>query len=116
MEIGKWGQQVDVIDFGLCEGILRPQDTHLHIPYRENKNLTGSAHYTAVNTNLGVGKVELFFLLFNFAYMSICNRTSVARRSGISRIHPHALTRSASVAGTESRIRSYHEEEDDHPY
>mgnify|MGYP001580603697 FL=1 len=55
MGIGKRGNQVNVIDFGLAKKYRDPK-THLHIPYRENKNLTGTARYTSINTHLGVGK------------------------------------------------------------
>ena len=53
MGIGKRGNLVNVIDFGLAKKYRDPK-THLHIPYRENKNLTGTARYTSVNTHLGV--------------------------------------------------------------
>lgn len=55
MGIGKRGNQVNVIDFGLAKKYRDPK-THLHIPYRENKNLTGTARYTSINTHLGVGE------------------------------------------------------------
>jgi len=49
MGIGKRGDQVNVIDFSL--GCLAKKDpkTHLHIPYRENKNLASAACYTSIN-------------------------------------------------------------------
>ena len=53
MGIGKRGNQVNIIDFGLAKKFRDPK-THLHIPYRENKNLTGTARYTSINTHLGV--------------------------------------------------------------
>ncbi|KAL9540894.1 casein kinase I [Mucor bainieri] len=53
MGIGKRGNQVNVIDFGLAKKYRDPR-THLHIPYRENKNLTGTARYASINTHLGV--------------------------------------------------------------
>src|ERR1700683_63200 len=53
MGIRKHGNQVNVIDFGLT-GKFKDPKTHLYIPYRENKNLTGTAHYTLINTHLGV--------------------------------------------------------------
>src|SRR5436305_574832 len=58
MGIGKRGNQVNVIDFGLAKKYRDPK-THFHIPYRENKNLTGTARYASINTHLGVGKICL---------------------------------------------------------
>ena len=55
MGIGKRGNQVNVIDFGLAKKYRDPK-THFHIPYRENKNLTGTARYASINTHLGVGR------------------------------------------------------------
>ncbi|KAJ3157337.1 serine/threonine protein kinase [Geranomyces variabilis] len=53
MGLGKRGNQVNVIDFGLAKKYRDPK-THLHIPYKENKNLTGTARYASINTHLGV--------------------------------------------------------------
>jgi casein kinase I family protein HRR25 len=58
MGIGKRGNQVNVIDFGLAKKYRDPK-THFHIPYRENKNLTGTARYASINTHLGVGMYSL---------------------------------------------------------
>ncbi|KAL9252564.1 Casein kinase 1-like protein [Drosera capensis] len=53
MGLGRKANQVYVIDFGLAKKYWDLQ-THKHIPYRENKNLTGTARYASVNTHLGV--------------------------------------------------------------
>lgn len=55
MGIGKRGNQVNMIDFGLAKRFRDPR-TNVHIPYRENKNLTGTPRYASVNTHLGIGK------------------------------------------------------------
>lgn len=55
MGVGKRGNQVNMIDFGLAKRFRDPR-TNAHIPYRENKNLTGTPRYASVNTHLGIGK------------------------------------------------------------
>ena len=55
MGLGKKGNLVYIIDFGLAKK-YRDSRTHQHIAYRENKNLTGTARYASVNTHLGIGK------------------------------------------------------------
>ena len=45
--------QLFIIDFGLAKK-YRDTRTKLHIPYREDKNLTGTARYASVNAHLGI--------------------------------------------------------------
>lgn len=53
MGLGKKGNLVYIIDFGLAKK-YRDSRTLRHIPYRENKNLTGTARYASINTHLGI--------------------------------------------------------------
>uniref|UniRef100_A0A0C9RN82 non-specific serine/threonine protein kinase n=1 Tax=Wollemia nobilis TaxID=56998 RepID=A0A0C9RN82_9CONI len=53
MGLGRRANQVYIIDFGLAKK-YRDTVSHQHIPYRENKNLTGTARYASMNTHLGI--------------------------------------------------------------
>lgn len=71
MGLGKKGNLVYIIDFGLAKK-YRDARTHQHIPYRENKNLTGTARYASINTHLGIGNYDIsYYRELRSAYLSI---------------------------------------------
>lgn len=51
--IDKRTSLIHSIDFGLAKRYRDPK-TNQHIPYRNNKNLTGTARYASVNAHLGI--------------------------------------------------------------
>ena len=51
--VGRNASIVYIIDLGLAKK-YRDSRTNQHIPYREGKNLTGTARYASVSTHLGV--------------------------------------------------------------
>jgi casein kinase 1 alpha len=53
MGIGRHCNKLFLIDFGLAKK-YRDFRSRLHIPYREDKNLTGTARYASVNAHLGI--------------------------------------------------------------
>jgi casein kinase 1 len=46
---------VFIIDFGLAKWYKKPDGEH--IPFKDGKNLTGTARYASLNTHLGIGRI-----------------------------------------------------------
>jgi serine/threonine protein kinase len=51
--LGKRAEMIHIIDYGLAKKYRDPR-TGMHIPYKDNKSLTGTARYTSINTHLGI--------------------------------------------------------------
>lgn len=51
--VGKKANLIYAIDFGLAKRYREPK-TGEHIPYNDNKSLTGTARYASVNAHLGI--------------------------------------------------------------
>jgi serine/threonine protein kinase len=78
--IGKRGNLVYIIDFGLAKK-YRDARTNAHIPYRENKNLTGTARYASIHTHVGIGK--LLSIIVNCRFLNISLLTEQSRRDDL---------------------------------
>ena len=52
--LGKKQNLIYMIDFGLAKKYR--DHKHVHIPYKDNKSLTGTARYASINNHLGIGK------------------------------------------------------------
>ncbi len=81
--LGKRSNQVFLIDFGLAKK-FRDAKTHQHIPYKENKTLTGTARYASINAHLGIeqsrrddleaiGYVLIYFIKGKLPWQGVAN-------------------------------------------
>lgn len=63
MGVGRNCHRVYIVDMGLAKRFRDPR-TRLHIPYRENKSLTGTARYASTNAHAG-NQCFIFFAAIN---------------------------------------------------
>lgn len=84
-----------LIDFGLSKRYISKDNRH--IPYKDNKSLTGTARYASVNTHLGIeqsrrddleslGYILLYFLRGQLPWMNQPGLTSKEKYDNITKV------------------------------
>ena len=109
MGLGKKGNLVYIIDFGLAKK-YRDQKTHQHIPYRENKNLTGTARYASINTHLGIEQSrrdDMESLAYVLMYFNLGTLPWQGLRAGTKRQKYEKISEKKMSTCVETLCRSY---------
>jgi len=109
---------IHIIDFGLAKKYRDPR-SHQHIPYRENKNLTGTARYASINTHIGIeqsrrddleslGYVLMYFIRGSLPWQGLKANT---KKQKYERIMDRKMSTSTEqlCKGFPSEFRSYFE-------
>ncbi|XP_043284223.1 casein kinase I-like isoform X2 [Venturia canescens] len=133
MGLGKKGNLVYIIDFGLAKK-YRDSRTLRHIPYRDNKNLTGTARYASINTHVGVEQsrrddlesLGYVFMYFNIGSLPWQGLKAATKRQKYERISEMKMSTSIDIlcAGYPNEFAKYlkycrqirFEEKPDYPY
>lgn len=115
---GSRRHMVYVIDFGLAK-LFRDPRNHRHIPYREGKNLTGTARYASINTHMGIeqarrddmeslGYVLMYFLRGSLPWQGLKANTKTQKYE---RILERKISTSTEMLcrGFPAEFRSYFE-------
>ncbi|CAM9379290.1 unnamed protein product [Chrysoparadoxa australica] len=116
--LGKRQNIIHIIDFGLAKKYRDPR-THQHIPYRDNKNLTGTARYASINTHIGIeqsrrddleslGYVLMYFIRGSLPWQGLKANT---KKQKYERIMDRKMSTSTEqlCKGYPSEFRSYFE-------
>lgn len=91
--VGPLKDLIYIIDFGLAKKYC-DQKTRQHVPFRENKGLTGTARYASVNAHLGLEQsrrddleavlyVTVFFMKGNLPWQGVIANTKPEKYSKI---------------------------------
>ncbi|CAD8110966.1 unnamed protein product [Paramecium primaurelia] len=115
MGLGKRAQTLFMIDFGLAKRFITRDGSH--IPYREKKNLTGTARYASINTHLGleqsrrddlesIGYVLIYFLKGTLPWQNLKNNN---KKDKYERIMESKIATSIELlcAGTPIEFQQY---------
>ncbi|KAJ7882895.1 kinase-like protein [Mycena leptocephala] len=97
MGVGNGSKQLNIVDFGLAKLFWDPE-THRYIPYKEGKDLIGTARYTSINTHFGLEQSRRDDLE-SLAYMLIyfCGFNAATKKQKYNRIMQKKLTTSTDL-------------------